>query len=347
MEKTVNISTSTLIRALLVVVGASLLVYLNSLVIMLLVAVVVASAIEPWILWLRKYKMGRGFAVTSIFLTIVLIVSSIFYFLLPPLLEDVVGFIKHIPEVLQKITVSGKTFGLSDLSLYFSSLADEITAEKLMEAIKSVITGGGSFFEVSSALVSSLVNIGLTFVMAFYLATEDNGVSKFLRIIFPVAHEKYVEDLWSRSQMKFAHWLRGQLTLSLVISILVLVPLLIIGLPYATLLAVLAFFGEFIPMVGLSIATVPALIVAFVNGGLSLFLIVLAIYGVINFLEGHVLYPTIMNRAVGVPSIIIVIAVLVGAELAGLWGVILSVPLSAVLMEFVADVSKKKEGERN
>jgi predicted PurR-regulated permease PerM len=123
---------------------------------------------------------------------------------------------------------------------------------------------------------------------------------------------------------------------------LVFIPLLVIGVPYSALLAVFVFFGELIPMVGFALATIPALLSAFVFGGLSLALMVGIIYMVINFLENHVLYPSIMNRLVGVPSVIIVIAVIVGAELAGIWGVILSVPLSAVLMELASDVEKRK-----
>ncbi len=341
-NKSISVSTGTLIRAFVVVLFASLFLYLSNLVIMLLVAVVLASAIEPWIVWLRKCKLSRGISVSVIFLGLIVLILSIFYFLLPPLLEDLVAFVKHLPEILQKITFFGRGLGLEEVSLYFENLAKDITPAKLMETLKSVILGSGSFFEVSSAFIGGIINIALTFVIAFYLAVEDRGVQKFLRIVIPSKHEKYVEDLWARAQVKFAYWLRGQLLLSLIMSVLVFIPLIVIGVPYASLLAVFVFFGELIPMVGFAIATIPALLSAFVFGGVSLAIMVGVIYVVINFLENHVIYPSVMNRLVGVPSVIIIIGVLIGAELAGIWGVILAVPLSAVLMELAADVEKRK-----
>lgn len=341
-KQVISISTGTIIRAFMVVLFAYLFLYLSSIVVMLLVAVVLASAIEPWIVWGRKLRLGRGASVSLIFLSIIMLMSSIFYFLIPPLAEDIVAFVKHIPEILQKLTFFGKGQGLTEISLYFESLAKDLTPEKVIEVIKNIFLGGGSFFEVSSAFISGVINIGLTFVLAFYLAAEDQGVYKFLRIVIPTEHEVYVEDLWARAQVKFAHWLRGQLILSLLMAILVFVGLTILGVPYAALFGVFAFFGELVPMVGFALAAIPGVLAAFVAGGAGLMLITLGTYVVINFLENHVFYPAIMNKAVGVPSVIIILAVLIGAELAGIWGVILAVPISAVFMELANDLQKKK-----
>lgn len=341
-KQVISISTGTIIRALLVVLFATLFVYLSSIVIMLLVAVVLASAIEPWIKWCRKFHLGRGVSVSLIFLSIIALIASVFYFLVPPLAQDAVSFIKHIPELFQKMSFFGKDQGLKEVTIYFESLAQDLTPEKVIEMIKTVFLGGGSFFEVSSAFISGIINIGLTFVLAFYLAAEDQGVYKFLRIVIPTEHEAYVEDLWARSQVKFAHWLRGQLFLSLIMAVMIFIALLIAGVPYAALLAVFVFFGELVPMVGFALASIPALIVAFVSGGISLLIVTALIYIVINFLENHLIYPNVMNKAVGVPSVIIILAVLVGAELAGIWGVMLAVPISGVFMELANDLQKKK-----
>lgn len=340
--KSISISTGTLIRAFMVVLFASLFIYLSNLVIMLLVAVVLASAIEPWILWLKKWKLGRGASVSIIFLSLIALITSLFYVLLPPLVEDMVAFLKHLPELLEKVNVFGKTLGLKEVSLWIQDFSKDLSPGKVMETLQNIFLGSGNFFQASSIFLSGLINIALTFVIAFYLAAEENGVQKFFRIVIPSKHEKYVEDLWARAQKKFAYWLRGQLVLSLLVSLLIYVPLLIVDMPYAALLAVIAFFGELIPMVGLTLATIPALLVAFVTGGTSFFVVVVIIYMIVNSLENYVLYPAVMNKAVGVPSVIIVIAVLIGAQLAGIWGVILAVPLSAVLMELAADVEKRK-----
>jgi predicted PurR-regulated permease PerM len=118
--------------------------------------------------------------------------------------------------------------------------------------------------------------------------------------------------------------------------------MLILSMPYAALLAVLAFAGELIPMVGLTLATIPALAIAWTHGGLPLLGIVAIIYFIIAQLENHVLYPKVMNKMVGVPSVIVIIALIIGAKFAGIWGIILSVPLASIFMEFIGDMEKKK-----
>ena len=106
--------------------------------------------------------------------------------------------------------------------------------------------------------------------------------------------------------------------------------------------AILAFFGELIPMVGLTLATIPALFLAWVHGGTSLLGVVAIIYFIISQLENHVLYPKVMNKMVGVPSVVVIIAIVIGAKLAGIWGVVLAVPLASVLMELADDINKRK-----
>jgi predicted PurR-regulated permease PerM len=140
--------------------------------------------------------------------------------------------------------------------------------------------------------------------------------------------------------------MQGQLLLSLLVALLIYVPMLVISMPYAALLAVLAFVGELIPVVGLTIATVPALFIAWSHGGLPFLGIVALIYFIVSQLENHVLYPKVMNKMVGVPSVIVIISLIVGAKFAGLWGVVLAVPLASIVMEFVNDIEKRKDHEQ-
>jgi predicted PurR-regulated permease PerM len=235
--------------------------------------------------------------------------------------------------------------GFKDLSLALSDLSRDISKGQILTILKTSLFGSSGFFATTSVVVSGVINLLLTFVLAFYLALEDSGVQKFLRIIVPKAQEGYVADLWERAQKKIGLWMQGQLLLSLLVSLLVYIPMLILDMPYATLLAILAFAGELIPMVGLTLATVPALFLAWIHGGVSLLGVVALIYFVIAQLENHVLYPKVMNKMVGVPSVVVIIAIVVGAKFAGIWGVILAVPLASILMELADDSQKRKSYE--
>lgn len=341
----ITISTSTFIKAILLVILFAGIFYAHDFFIALLVAVVLASAVEMPVRWLMKWGVPRAFAVTLLLVSLIGIIASFLFVLLPPLADDLAQFVKSLPKLLESIRIFGKDLGFKDLSLSIQSLSQDISKGQILTVIKNTLFGSSGFFATTTAVIGGVFNVLLTFILAFYLALEDNGVQKFLSLVVPKREEKYIEDLWNRSQRKIGLWMQGQLLLSIFVALLVYVPMLVLDMPYAALLAVLAFFGELIPVVGLTFATIPALFIAYATGGVELLGIVALIYFIIGQLEGNVLYPRVMSKMVGVPSIIVLIGVVLGAKFAGIWGIILSVPLAAVFMELASDVQKRKSHE--
>ena len=338
----VSISTGSIIKVLVCLTVFAGLFYVSDFVIALLVAVVLASAVEMPVRMLGKWGIPRPVSVISIFLLLIILVAVVIFVFIPPLANDLALFIKTLPKILESVRIFGRDMGFKDLSLAVADLSRDISKGQILSILKTSLFGTSGFFATTSALVGSLVNFVLTFVLAFYLALEESGVQKFLRLVFPKRHEEYITDLWARAQKKIGLWMQGQLLLSLLVALLVYIPMLILDMPYATLLALLAFFGELVPMVGLTLATIPALFLAWVHGGVSLLGIVAIIYFIIGQLENHVLYPKVMNKMVGVPSVVVIISIVIGAKIAGIWGVILAVPLASIFMELADDINKRK-----
>jgi len=341
----VSLSSGTIVKALCWFVVFAGLLYVSDFIIVLFVAVVLASAAELPVRRLMRFGLSRGLAVFSIFLTLVGVIAAVALIFIPPLADDAARFIQTLPQILNSVQIFGRDMGFKDLAAAVSELSRDISKGQILTILKNIVLGAGGFVATTSLVIGGIINIVLTFVLAFYLALEERGVQKFLRLLTPRAHEAYIEDLWTRVQTKISLWMQGQLLLSLLVSFLVYVPMLILSVPYASLLAVLAFVGELIPMVGLTLSLIPALFLSWTFGGTSLLIIVAVIYVVIAQLESHVLYPRIMNKLVGVPSVIVVIGLIVGAKLAGIWGVLLSVPVAAILMELAGDLEKKKSNE--
>lgn len=338
----ITISSGTIIKILFWISIFAGLFYVNDFVIALLVAVVIASATEMPVRAMAKIGIPRTISVITIFLILILSVCAVAFIFIPPMADDVARFIKTLPQILDSVRIFGKDMGFKDLSLALSDLSRDISKGQILTIIKNATFGSSGFFATTSAVLQSAVNFLLTFVLAFYLALEDRGVQKFLRLVVPKAKEGYIEDLWSRAQQKIGLWMQGQLLLSLFVSLLVYVPSLLLGIPYPALLAVLAFVGELIPMVGLTLAMVPALFLAWTHGGLHLLWITGAIYFAISQIESHILYPRVMSKMVGVPSVVVIIAIVIGAKIAGIWGVLLSVPIASILMELASDLEKRK-----
>lgn len=339
----VSITSGTIIKCILWVLVFAGLFYVRDFVIALLVAVVLASAAELPVRQMTRFGIPRGLAVSALFLGLIAVLVAIVFVFAPPLADDIARFVQTLPAILDSIRIFGRDMGFSDLSLAVQELSRTIDKGQILTVLKNSLFGTGGILATSVAVVGGVFNLVLTFVLAFYLALEDGGVRKFLRLIVPKVYERSVEDLWMRSQTKIGLWMQGQLLLSLLVALLVYIPMLILGVPYAALLGVLAFFGELVPMVGLTFATIPALFIAWTHGGLPLLGIVALIYFIVSQLENHVLYPRVMNKMVGVPSVIVIIALIIGAKFAGIWGVILSVPLAAIFMEIANDHIKRKQ----
>jgi len=109
------------------------------------------------------------------------------------------------------------------------------------------------------------------------------------------------------------------------------------------LLAMLAAIFELIPIFGPILAAIPAVAVATVGGGPAVGLGVTLFYIIIQQFENHLLYPLVVKKVVGVPPLLVILALIIGAKLAGFLGIILSVPIAAAIQEFVHDIQKEKK----
>jgi len=198
------------------------------------------------------------------------------------------------------------------------------------------------FFNASAAIFGGVLSLVLIAVISFYLSVQERGIEKFLQIVTPASYEKYILDLWLRSQQKIGRWLQGQVLLGLLVGVLVFLGLTILGVKYALMLALLAAIFELIPIFGPIIAAAPAVAIAFLQNP-SLALMVVTLYVIIQQFESHLIYPVVVRKIVGVPSILVIISMIVGGTLGGLWGIVLAIPITAVMTEFLNDIAARKQ----
>ena len=345
---TLHIASGSIIRILLFLTLFWLLFYLRDLILVILTAIVISSSIEPAIKWFGKHRLPRVLAVMTIYLLIALFLVGTVYFLVPPLLNESVGLLERLPSELRDFNLMGftKESGLLavDSGVQFAKsipISDAFSNTK--EIFDSI---SGNFFKTTGVVFGGLFSFVLITVLSFYFALQETGIDDFLRIISPVKHQDYVVDLWKRSQAKIGLWMQGQLLLGVIVGVLVYLGLTILGVPYAFLLAILAAAFELIPLFGPIIAAVPAVVLGFVDGGLSLGIFVIGLFVIIQQFENHLIYPLVVRKVVGISPILVIIALIVGAKLAGFLGIIISVPVSAALKELVDDIQRKKELEK-
>lgn len=347
---TIHISNGTIIRIILFILSIGLVYYLRDLIVILLTAIVFASAIEPATKWFMKYKIPRVASVLLVYMTVVGFLFGMFYFFIPPILDEAVGFFATIPQYIDAVSSTGPLANTTiESSRAVVNGVDAVQGFSMQELVldlrSSLSNVSEGFLRTLNTIFGGIFSLILILVFSFYFAVQEKGIEDFLKIIVPEKHQKYTIGLWRRSQIKIGLWMQGQLLLAVIIGVLTYLGLTIFGVPYALLLAVIAAMFELIPIFGPILASIPAIAVAFVSdgGGVTLALMVMGLYLIIQQFENHLIYPLVVKKVVGVPPIIVIIALIVGAKLAGFLGIILSVPIAAVLQEVVSDIQKGKK----
>ena len=339
----VSITPSTIVSAVLIIMGAYLLWLLRDLALLVLTAIVIASAIEPAIAFFIRQRIPRFFSVIFVYFLVFGSLFAFLYLFFPPIIGDAANFLSSVPQYLETINASGPLSGFSQASDMISNSHDLQSFVQTLLALKSSIAGGSSsVIQVLVTFFGGIFSLLLVIVLSFYFALQDTGVDDFFRLVMPPAYEDYAVDLWKRAQKKIGLWMQGQILLSVIVGILVYLGLLIIGIPYALLLAVFTAIAEIIPIFGSLLAGGLAVIIAYSNGGLALGLIVMGLYIVVNQFESNLIYPLIVKKVVGVPPLLVIVALIAGYTLVGFLGVLLSVPFAAVILEFVTDFDKRK-----
>lgn len=364
----IHISTGTIIRTLVIIVLFALLWFLRDIILIVLTAIVLASAIEPAVHFLVKKKVPvigkhipRLLALIMVYGFGILSLVGLFYFFVPAIITDVSQLVRMLPGAIDTSTffsfTDSATTDLATSALVPPTVELQkglLESANVLDLIKGNIEGGGALHS-ASVFFGGVLSFILIMVLSFYLSSQERGIENFLRLISPINSRSYVIDLWKRSQAKIGLWAQGQLMLGVVVGVLVFLIMTILGIPSALFLAVIAMMFELIPVFGPILSAIPGVSLAFVNGinplahalavapGVNAALIVMAIYFVIQQIESHVIYPEVVRKIVGIPPVLVIIALVVGAKMAGFLGIILSVPITAILMEFLNDIAKARK----
>jgi predicted PurR-regulated permease PerM len=342
-EVNVSITAGTIVKAVAIIAGAYIFWVLRDLVLLVVTAIVIASAIEPGVLFFVRRNMPRFLSVLLIYVLTFASVFILLYLFFPPIIADALDFLSVIPQFVNTFNVPSSISNLSNATDLLGS------GKELQELVRSLFslqyaftTSNSGVTQLVVAFFGGILSFLLVVVLSFYFALQDTGVDDFLRLVVPVRHEDYAVDLWKRAQKKIGLWMQGQVLLSVIVGMLIYLGLVIFGVPYALLLAVFTAFAEIIPIFGALVAGLLAVTVAYSHDGVALAGIVGGLYVIVNQFEANLIYPLIVKKVVGLPPLLVIVALIAGYTLVGFLGVLLSVPVAAALLELLTDYDKRK-----
>lgn len=361
-EIEISITSGSIVRAILIIALFALAWFLRDILLIVLMSVILASIVEPAVLFFVRKNVPRVLALILIYLFGSSLIAGLFYFFVPVILTDLAQFARALPDSVDLGAVQGMFF--EDTSHSAVSAANSFNAGSLAQGLqqganiadllKAEIASGGALRSVS-ILFGGLLSVVFIVVFSFYLAAQERGIENFLKLISPMHSRNYVVDLWKRSQRKIGLWFQGQLLLGLLVGILAFLVLTILGLSTPLLFAVLIMFFELIPVFGPIIAAVPAVAVAFTEGihpaaqvfavgpGFTAAFTIAIAYFIIQQIESQLLSPYVIRKVTGIPPVLVILSLVVGAKMAGILGILLAVPVTAIFMEFLNDVAKERK----
>ncbi len=324
----INISTSTILRFVGIVLGLYFLYLVREIALLLFVAVIIAAAIDGPVDWLARHKVRRVFGTTIVYLLIFLFLGLFLYLVLPPLAGQLKILAVNLPDIVDK------------LGAIFSSVEQKIGITNIQGVLGQVSDqlskAASNIFGTAVDIFGGIFNAVVVLVISVYLVVQDKSLKDILGSIIPEKYQSYIADMAEKIQAKLGAWLRGQLLLMLVLGIICYIGLILLKVKFALTLALLAGIFEIIPYVGAIIGGAVAVLVALTQSPLLAFF-VLILYVLIHQIEGHIITPQIMKKVTGLNPLVIIISLIIGAKLAGILGAVVAVPLAAAISVLLKD----------
>ena len=180
--------------------------------------------------------------------------------------------------------------------------------------------------------------------IAIFLSLEDKGIERAISIFFPKKYEAFALDLWAKSQKKVSAWFASRLFASIFVAIASYVVLLLFNAKYPFSLGLISGILNFIPIVGPLIAGGLVAMIVALDSAMKAVFVILA-FVLIQQIEGNILTPLLTRKLIGLSPVVVLIALAIGAELWGIVGAILAIPIAGILFEFLRDFLKKRKEE--
>jgi predicted PurR-regulated permease PerM len=199
---------------------------------------------------------------------------------------------------------------------------------------------GGSVLPVVSGVASTLLSILIVVFLSLYFLADPHSHEKGLIKLFPIWYRDRVRQIMNRIDFTLRGWLQGQLLLMVIVGVLSWIGLAAIGIEQAAALGVLAGLFSFVPNFGPIAALVPALAAGFAQGSDKILLIVLIIYGT-SFVQSQIISPLVFRESINLPPVVVLVGQILAAIFFGFLGLMLAVPMSAILMVLVQEVYVK------
>lgn len=309
---------------------------LRAILMLIFIAYIIAVTIAPFAYRLRKKRIPFALSVLIVYLLVFLGIGIVFAIISQPLIDQTTSLTDSVPAIIDNI--QGLLVSLKETFPILGGLIGNITeqnpqdfANLIVNSIGSLLGSVGGVFNFFFSIFNSVLAVFLILVMAYYIIVDKESNQEKLTMLFPQDLRDTVRKTIVNINNQLGAWVRGELFLMIIIGTLSYIGLVIFGVPYALPIALLAAFLELIPNIGPVITFVVAILMTVGSGGSLVATIGVGIWFIlIQQFENWFIVPKVMGKVVGLSPLVVIIAILAGAELYGIFGALLAVPLVTI-----------------
>jgi predicted PurR-regulated permease PerM len=324
MPRKIEISYKTIVFTVLFIISLGFLYWIRDIIIQVFVALLITTILNPSVTRLQKYKVPRAVSILIIYLMLLALMIFAVATLVPALVDQTTKFTSAIPQLMGELNIP-------------IEVVDQLTVE-LTSQLSNLPS---QVVRISVSIFSNVVSFLAIFILALYFLLAWNKLPDYLLKFLPNEQVAEVDRIISRIEKDLGGWARGQIILMFIVGLATYIGLLILGIPYALPLAVLAGMFELVPNLGPFLAAVPAVLVGLGISPLT-GLAVAALGFLIQQIENYVFVPKIMQRSAHVSPVVTLLSIVIGFRVAGVTGAILSIPLVIILRVLFTEYWAKK-----
>jgi predicted PurR-regulated permease PerM len=325
---TIDVSWASIWRIVAVGIVTLIAVFSWKILLGLFLAIVISSGLDFIVDWMERRGIPRSLGVIAVFVLAAAIAALVAYTVIPHIIGDLVKVVSRFDKELAQT--------------WLAPLASSASIGSIVSKLSNqLIAGGASGFAAVASGFEPVVIFATVIVSAFYLSLSRAGIEQFIRNTLPGSMEDPVLRVYRRSRKKIGNWFRAQVLLGVIVGTIVWFCLWMVGVEQAAVFGLLAGICELVPILGPIVAGTVAVGVTIVTAPLSA-LWTFLIFFAIHQIESNALVPLLTRQAVGLHPVVVITALLLGYQLAGVMGTLAAVPLAAVLQEVLEEVTRRR-----
>lgn len=337
----VDITPSSVAKAvavvLLMLMLFQFLTQIHGIIIIFFISFLFAAALDPVVDSLQHFKIPRAVGVLIVYIIVFVFLGIFVTNVVTLVAEQVLAITQSVGQFVFNLT-QGDVAEIPYFEEFKPYLDQFYKTIDIQSATFQLQTTLKFIADQLLSISFGLANVGLTLILTFFMTVEEKAIQEFFLSLFSSKHAYYISTRMEAVKDQIGHWIRGQVFVSFIAAVLTYIGLALMGINYALTLSIIAGIFMVIPVIGPIFAWVITFPIVF-NQSPILSLWMSIYYFIIQQLEGNIIVPYIMNKAVGLSPVIIIFAMMVGWQYLGILGLILAIPIATTVAIFIHDYS--------